>query len=111
MGKETDPKRHDRSSAVDALVASVRARDALEEAITQQVRECRRSGVSWQEIAALTGVSKPTAMTKWKEKVTTVTEAWTLEPGDIIRRRDLHDQYGGNRQSGISTPQHGNDIF
>jgi len=27
---------------------------------------------------------------------------WTLKPGDSIKRKELHDQYGGSRQSGIS---------
>jgi predicted RNA-binding protein with PUA-like domain len=27
---------------------------------------------------------------------------WTLQPGDRIRRTELHDQYGGSGQSGIS---------
>ncbi len=27
---------------------------------------------------------------------------WYLEPGDEIRRTRLHDEFGGNRQSGIS---------
>jgi hypothetical protein len=28
--------------------------------------------------------------------------AWALEPGDLIRRTDLHDRYGGGRQGGIA---------
>lgn len=28
-------------------------------------------------------------------------EVWNLEPGYLIRRRDLHDRYGGRRQGGI----------
>jgi hypothetical protein len=30
------------------------------------------------------------------------TPEWTLKPGDTIKRTDLHDLYGGSRQSGIS---------
>jgi hypothetical protein len=29
-------------------------------------------------------------------------EKWDLEPGDRIRRSQLHDRFGGNRQSGIA---------
>lgn len=29
---------------------------------------------------------------------------WTLEIGDTVRRRAIHDAYGGQRQGGISTP-------
>lgn len=29
-------------------------------------------------------------------------QAWTLAPGDQIRRKDLHEHYGGGRQGGIS---------
>ena len=27
---------------------------------------------------------------------------WPLEPGQVIKRSNLHDQFGGSRQSGIS---------
>lgn len=30
---------------------------------------------------------------------------WTLEPGDTVRRRSIHDAYGGQQQGGISTPR------
>lgn len=36
---------------------------------------------------------------------------WTLEVGDTVRRRDLHDAYGGQRQSGIITPKSIPDIL
>lgn len=29
---------------------------------------------------------------------------WPLEPGDTVRRRDVHRAFGGQQQSGISTP-------
>ncbi len=29
-------------------------------------------------------------------------DAWELEPGDAIRRTELHDRYGGGRQGGIA---------
>jgi hypothetical protein len=32
------------------------------------------------------------------------TKMWTLEIGDTVRRRAIHDAYGGQRQGGISTP-------
>lgn len=28
--------------------------------------------------------------------------AWLLEPGDTVKRKELHDRYGGSRQGGIS---------
>jgi hypothetical protein len=28
--------------------------------------------------------------------------AWTIKPGEVVRRTDLHEQYGGGRQGGIS---------
>ncbi|MCJ1708531.1 hypothetical protein [Microbacterium sp. VKM Ac-2923] len=36
---------------------------------------------------------------------------WLLEPGDTVRRRSMHDAYGGQQQGGISTPRGQNDIF
>ncbi|WP_242868614.1 hypothetical protein [Microbacterium oxydans] len=36
---------------------------------------------------------------------------WTLEVGDSVLRRDLHDAYGGQRQSGIITPRSIPDIL
>ncbi|MFJ4159593.1 hypothetical protein [Microbacterium testaceum] len=36
---------------------------------------------------------------------------WLLEPGDTVRRRSIHDAYGGQQQGGISTPRRQNDIF
>jgi hypothetical protein len=32
----------------------------------------------------------------------TSTIAWNLNPGDLIRRSEVHNRYGGSRQSGIS---------
>lgn len=40
-----------------------------------------------------------------------VVRIWTLEPGDAVRRRSVHAAYGGQWQSGISTPQNGRDIL
>ncbi|MFD3683489.1 restriction endonuclease [Nocardiopsis sp. NPDC058631] len=34
--------------------------------------------------------------------MTDSTPEWKLKPGDSIKRKDLHDYYGGSRQSGIS---------
>ena len=28
---------------------------------------------------------------------------WDLEPGHVIRRRELHDRFGGSRQGGMTT--------
>tara|TARA_B100000378_G_scaffold204377_1_gene167754 strand:- start:270 stop:1361 length:1092 start_codon:yes stop_codon:yes gene_type:complete len=36
---------------------------------------------------------------------------WPLVAGDTVRRRDLHQQYGGGRQGGISTSSQTSDIF
>ncbi len=36
---------------------------------------------------------------------------WSLEKGDIVARRQIHAAYGGQRQSGISTPKDRPDIF
>ncbi|WP_120004363.1 hypothetical protein [Nesterenkonia muleiensis] len=30
---------------------------------------------------------------------------WALEPGDTVRRRAIHERYGGQQQGGISTPR------
>lgn len=106
-----------RESALTALRSSVAAMDAFEAALAHQVRECRRAGVSWQEIADATGVSKPTALTRWREDTpmtimtTTDSTTWDIQPGEILRRRELHDRFGGNRQSGISTPKTGDNIL
>lgn len=36
---------------------------------------------------------------------------WTLEIGDQVRRREVHDAYGGQQQGGISTPRRIPDIL
>lgn len=36
---------------------------------------------------------------------------WSLEIGDTVRRRLLHQQYGGGQQNGISTSSRTSDIF
>src|SRR5687768_352462 len=36
---------------------------------------------------------------------------WSLEIGDTVRRRLLHEQYGGGQQNGISTSSRTSDIF
>lgn len=38
-------------------------------------------------------------------------QEWVLEPGDVVRRRSIHEAYGGQRQGGISTPRSVPDIF
>lgn len=108
----------ERQQQIAALAASVAARNAVDVAIAQQVRECRRAGITWDEIAEITGVSKPTAINRWKDTditMTTITTTtppdWNMQPGETIRRRALHDIFGGNRQSGISTPRTGTEIM
>ena len=105
----------ERSEAIDALRSTCAAIQAMNDVASGQVRACRRAGVGWQEIAEVTGVSKPTAMTRWKEesdmKATAETQAFEMNPGDAIRRKDLHDRWRGNRQSGISAPKNGDNIF
>lgn len=32
-------------------------------------------------------------------------DQWALEPGDVVRRRQVHAAYGGQQQGGISTPR------
>jgi 5-methylcytosine-specific restriction protein A len=105
----------ERDEAVEALRATWAAMQVMNEAVSRQVRACRRVGVGWGEIASETGVSKPTAISKWKEEtemtVITKSSVFDMKPGDEIRRKDLHDRWGGNRQSGISTPRSGDNIF
>jgi hypothetical protein len=36
---------------------------------------------------------------------------WSLRPGDSVKRKDLHDQFGGNRQSGIAYPKEAGNIL
>jgi hypothetical protein len=36
---------------------------------------------------------------------------WELEPGDTVRRRAIHDAYGGQQQGGISTPRGLSDVL
>ncbi|MGW8482172.1 hypothetical protein ACWGJP_03495 [Microbacterium sp. NPDC055903] len=38
-------------------------------------------------------------------------DAWVLEPGDVVRRRAIHETYGGQQQGGISTPRSIPEIF
>lgn len=38
-------------------------------------------------------------------------DAWLLEPGDVVRRRAIHETYGGQQQGGISTPRSIPEIF
>jgi 5-methylcytosine-specific restriction protein A len=72
------------------------------------VRACREAGVSWNEIQDITGISKPTLMKRWGERdktssaLSTVSSEWDIEIGEVIRRRELHDRFGGNRMSGIA---------
>lgn len=107
-------KNGDQEAAVSALTASIAVHDAVDELISQHVRTCRRHGVSWQEIAAITHVSKPTAMARWKEQepmsTLTATE-WTLEPGESIRRTDLHRIFGGSSQGGIAPCKNNDEIL
>lgn len=103
-----------RASALRALRASVEARDGLAVVIAEQVRACRRTGIGWQEIADLTGVSKPTAITRWKkhEEMNTLNASeWTLVPGDTIRRKELHDLFGGSTQAGIASSSRSENVF
>jgi hypothetical protein len=102
------------AEALASLRASIEARDALDRVIAQQVKACRRADVGWQEIADVTGVSKPTAIARWKERddMTTMTvNEWTLEPGDTIRRKELHDLLGGSNQGGIAPSSRSDNVF
>ncbi len=36
---------------------------------------------------------------------------WTLQPGDRIRRKDLHQRYGGSSQSGIAPSNRSRNIL
>ena len=40
-----------------------------------------------------------------------VADSWALEPGDVVRRRAIHDAYGGQQQGGIATPRSIPDIL
>jgi hypothetical protein len=39
------------------------------------------------------------------------TPTWDLTPGDVIRRVDLHDRYGGSRQGGIGPSAKSPNVF
>jgi hypothetical protein len=102
------------AEAVAALRASIEARAALDLVIATQVNACRRAGIGWQEIADIAGVSKPTAITRWKEEdaMSTLTvNDWPLEPGDTIRRKELHELFGGSSQGGIATSKSSDNVF
>lgn len=97
-----------------ALAATVAAQRAMDEVVKQQVRECRRVGHSWNEIASTAGVSKPTALNRWKDVDVTNTinnTDWDLAEGEVLRRRDLHQRYGGNIQSGIAPSRSSDQIL
>ncbi|MFJ8363057.1 restriction endonuclease [Streptomyces sp. NPDC093984] len=36
---------------------------------------------------------------------------WDMRPGDVIRRSDLHERYGGRRQGGIGPSRVSNNVF
>ncbi|MHC3449708.1 restriction endonuclease [Streptomyces prasinus] len=36
---------------------------------------------------------------------------WDMSPGDVIRRSDLHERYGGRRQGGIGPSRVSNNVF
>jgi len=38
-------------------------------------------------------------------------DLWPLKPGDVVRRRSIHERYGGQRQGGISTPRSRREVF
>src|SRR5438105_3934575 len=120
MDKNLSLARHDtaREAALAALRASVAAHDALEGVIAQQVCVCRRYDVGWQEVADLTHVSKPTAISRWKEEEeeedemeTPTPTTWTLKPGDTIRRINLHRVFGGSGQPGIAPSRKSDEIL
>jgi hypothetical protein len=103
-----------RDLAVNALRAALSAQRAMEKTVAIQVAACRTAGVGWQEIADEAGTSKPTAMKRWAEDDETrdfTSKEFDMEPGQTIRRADLHDRWGGNRQTGISAPREGENIF
>src|SRR5690348_12533931 len=91
---------------LSAVRATAAAKDSLDQVMAHQVGECRRAGLSWKSIAEAAGVPKATAMFKWKEKDMTIAPpaptGWTLKEGEQVRRRELHERFGGNIQSGIA---------
>lgn len=38
-------------------------------------------------------------------------EGWMVRPGDVARRRTIHELYGGQEQGGISTPKSGERVL
>lgn len=42
---------------------------------------------------------------RFRENAERQSQSWTLQPGDIVRRRLVHEAYGGQQQGGISTPR------
>lgn len=102
---------------LEALRGTVAAQRALDPVIDVQVRSCRSAGISWADIANAAGVSKATAMTKWKdidmtaEPVPRDPSEWTIAPGTQLRRRDLQAVYGGNIQSGIAPSRSSDNVL
>jgi hypothetical protein len=115
MVKNLSHEKHQREALLAALRASVAAQGALEEVIAQQVMACRDYGVGWNEIAEITNVSKPTAMSRWQkeeaEMHTMTGTTWTLMPGESIRRSDLHRIFGGSAQGGIAPCKNNDEIL
>jgi hypothetical protein len=117
MEKEFSHAEHHGQAALARLREFVAARNALEYVIAQEVRACRQGGVGWQEIAEITHVSKPTAMSRWKDEekeeheMTAATPTWTLKPGETIRRIDLHRVFGGSPQPGIAPCRKSDEIL
>jgi hypothetical protein len=100
----------ERSAAGSVLESLADLRAQVERLTERQVAACRRAGMSWTEIGDTLGVSHVTASTRWKDvmEISTTTN-WSLAEGETIRRKDLQDQFGGNRQRGIVTTP--NNIF
>ncbi|MDU8996421.1 EVE domain-containing protein [Streptomyces mirabilis] len=64
-----------------------------------------------QQWEALVIEAERTSRIGTSEVQLTADDDWDLQPGDEIRRVDLHTQYGGSRQGGISPSKTSNNVI
>lgn len=63
------------------------------------------------QLRALIDDSTPTPTSSLAPNVSNADEDWDIEVGEVLRRAEVHDRYGGSRQSGISHSRQTSNIL